>query len=183
MPPFRLYYIPGELHSCNIGCFCRILLRGTVMRKRYFFPILLIAIGAAGVFTPYGDLEIFYKLGALLPGFLWFAPTYQLVFGAVGIIGIIGLVEVFLSNHNRSTMMKNVRNSDVYGDPQQRKANVPQQQGTPAQRNMPRPPVSGRLQGKKPPAQPQQKAPAPSGDQRPPLRRPASQKPDSPFKD
>lgn len=154
------------------------------MKKRFYFPVLLIAIGAVGFFTPYGNLEIFYKLGEILPGFMHFMPTYQLVFGAIGIIGVIGLVEVFLSNHNRSAMMKNVRNSDVYGDPQQRRANVPppQQQGTPAQRNMPRPPVSGRLHGKKPPVKPQGQSAASEHSQQQPLRRPASQKPNSPFK-
>lgn len=67
------------------------------MLKRYIFPIILIIAGIAGVYTPKADFAVFAKLGQILPKSILIAPVYQMVFGLVAVIGVIGIIEVFVT--------------------------------------------------------------------------------------
>lgn len=70
--------------------------------KRYIFPIILIIAGGFGIFSPYGDFNFFHDLADIVPENIQFAPMYQMIYGLILIIGIIGVVEVTITNASRN---------------------------------------------------------------------------------
>lgn len=78
------------------------------MIKRYIFPVILIVIGAAGITMPEANFPFFNKLAQIVPVGIQFAPMYQMVYGLIAIIGIIGIVEVFITNRARKEWQDNV---------------------------------------------------------------------------
>ena len=78
------------------------------MIKRYIFPVILIAIGVAGILRPEANFAFFSKLAQFVPQSIQFAPMYQMVFGLVAVIGLIGIIEVFITNKSRREWQDNV---------------------------------------------------------------------------
>lgn len=77
------------------------------MIKRYIFPVILIIIGVAGINLPEANFAFFNKLAQIVPQSIQFAPMYQMVYGLIAIIGVIGIIEVFITNRARKEWHKN----------------------------------------------------------------------------
>lgn len=79
------------------------------MVKRYFFPIILIIIGVAGINSPEANFAFFNKLAQIVPQNLQIAPMYQMVYGLIVIIGFIGIIEVFITNRAKKEWQHNIK--------------------------------------------------------------------------
>ena len=61
------------------------------------------------MFSPYTDFNFFHDLADIVPESIQFAPMYQMVFGLILIIGVIGVIEVAITNASRGKWEQNFK--------------------------------------------------------------------------